>query len=748
MKYGYKDMWHWAELLNRFARSSGNTIGIIQASVDWNVAWPGAETVFPLDSLQAATEDEYFPGPDYNTVRDTINLETLELQRTVDALPYLLGQLNIPVDAVGKIHRRDKSPVGPGIPAVQSEQQVSGLAIVSAEPSHTGRDGVPPPPGDCWGGALSDDPLHCYVLEQAQSEGIIDVDAVYWKGPEYVFRGFLRLGGELRFYLKRTDPVGEDVLRYIERTAQVEVLRSGGYECVLQSDGCETGVFWKPGHRRRYILPVTEGTQEIVLIPGGAEARRTEPGWASYTQMWPATGRATGDDGEDEPVGFDMSDVDTTNFDYTQEVCRTHSCDMAMRYSSLDIAGWHYIGDKAWIQVKVHPGEDEEVRVASVREELYRIKGRGRELVIIPVRYSYKELWHWNELLDRFALSAGNTIGIVRSEIYTNHYVDYDGSVYKHDSLVERVPSDRSTLRETLHLWTLDFQRTMDSLPQLLGQLHIPVDAVGVVAQFVQLPPNALVRKLVLAHSPAESQTASLTPGGLAQGGTVPPPPGDCWGGALSDDPLHCYALEKAQREGLIEVEGVYDAFGELRIFLNFLTGPTVPDLELQRRYEELDDTLTSNGREFATRFPERVTYNLPIAVCRTLDLECALDRTFETELLVPWDSPYISIVLHPGDADARRKIPGWASWRQIWPATESGPSGTSDGFDISDVDVTTLPAETEMECSKHYGDFACRWAKVVFPGFGIAGSHRVEKDYYIQVKAAPGEAGPFQSLR
>ena len=64
-----------------------------------------------------------------------------------------------------------------------------------------------------------------------------------------------------------------------------------------------------------------------------------------------------------------------------------------------------------------------------------------------------------------------------------------------------------------------------------------------------------------------------------SQANTVPPPPGDCWGGALSDDPLHCYALEEAQRDGIIEVEGVYDASGELHIFFNYRTGPPVSAL-------------------------------------------------------------------------------------------------------------------------------------------------------------------------
>ena len=34
-------------------------------------------------------------------------------------------------------------------------------------------------------------------------------------------------------------------------------------------------------------------------------------------------------------------------------------------------------------------------------------------------------------------------------------------------------------------------------------------------------------------------------------------PPDDCWGGALSADPLHSYVIDQAHREGVIEVEGV-----------------------------------------------------------------------------------------------------------------------------------------------------------------------------------------------
>ena len=35
-------------------------------------------------------------------------------------------------------------------------------------------------------------------------------------------------------------------------------------------------------------------------------------------------------------------------------------------------------------------------------------------------------------------------------------------------------------------------------------------------------------------------------------------PPDDCWGGTLSAGPLHCL-IDEAHREGVIEVEGLYN---------------------------------------------------------------------------------------------------------------------------------------------------------------------------------------------
>ena len=48
--------------------------------------------------------------------------------------------------------------------------------------------GPEPPLEDCFGGALSFEPLHCYVLEQAHDEGVIGIEAIYDTGTSlYVF---------------------------------------------------------------------------------------------------------------------------------------------------------------------------------------------------------------------------------------------------------------------------------------------------------------------------------------------------------------------------------------------------------------------------------------------------------------------------------------------------------------------------------------------------------------------------------
>ena len=51
------------------------------------------------------------------------------------------------------------------------------------------------------------DPLHCYVVDQAHSAGVIDVEAMY------------EAGGVLYIYLTQTDPVGNGVGAFFKEQA-------------------------------------------------------------------------------------------------------------------------------------------------------------------------------------------------------------------------------------------------------------------------------------------------------------------------------------------------------------------------------------------------------------------------------------------------------------------------------------------------------------------------------------------------
>ena len=80
----------------------------------------GARVVYPLQELQEAGRTP--GGRRADERRTTIQVFTLELQRTVDALPVLLPLLGIPVDAVGVVVQSDERPEGRYVvPATNTE---------------------------------------------------------------------------------------------------------------------------------------------------------------------------------------------------------------------------------------------------------------------------------------------------------------------------------------------------------------------------------------------------------------------------------------------------------------------------------------------------------------------------------------------------------------------------------------------------------------------------------------------------
>ena len=231
------------------------------------------------------------------------------------------------------------------------------------------------------------------------------------------------------------------------------------------------------------FYPWSSGYDNIYLAPGGATARQSRPGWASWRQVWPTTAA-----GSSAASGsFDVSGVDVITFPDVE--CagpyNTNSCDMWSRHPELAIAGWHGYS-KAYVQIKAPTAEEGNIETAK-RSLLRRYKhNSGDWLEIIAVKYDYQELWRWQLILNRFALSPGNTIGITGAVVSEN--VDlYESAVFLND-LTEAAADSYSDYRETIHVWALDAQPVANALPTLLPLLGIPVDAVGVVGQFSSVP--------------------------------------------------------------------------------------------------------------------------------------------------------------------------------------------------------------------------------------------------------------------
>ena len=324
-----------------------------------------------------------------------------------------------------------------------------------------------PPLGDCFGGALSQDPPHCYALEQAHRQGVIDVEKVY------------DANRILYLSLRRDEPLEDDVEQFLKARFYEfydrwpdDVPMNPKYdlcttkfdyrECYLDKTGW-TGISVPRGIR---VLPKSMVYKDIRFHTGGESARRLEPGWASWRQVWPVDAvtklEPSGpSDTSGTPTTFDVSDVDTTNFpNYgCPEVFTTSNLCSRDRDVALAVSGLHW-GGNMYVQYKNPPEDEAELYAikeaitlchaqgegiceytASVTEkrivdgvealvdrtvEVTAYKsGDGGEIVIIPVKYGPVEMAQWAEILDRFALSRGNTIGITGAELDSNGRLSY-----------------------------------------------------------------------------------------------------------------------------------------------------------------------------------------------------------------------------------------------------------------------------------------------------------------------------------
>ena len=362
--------------------------------------------------------------------------------------------------------------------------------------------------GNCFAGALSQDPIHCQVLTSAHDEGVLDIKAMY--------------EGASVLYIFINNPVSEwgAIEDYIFKKSKQAVAQNPVPYCYEDgSDWCNGGtlelLFVTGGPQHGTLLPGSGQYADLRMIPGGEEALTEQPGWASFELLWPRRDAildsiqgAARDDSSSSGGRFDLSDVDLVVSGEPDCNARVagggyHSgCSLSHFYPALGIAGqWRtgpYPGNTDFFQVKAEPGRERE-RIEAVKAAFARhrpdiepgVNWPKREF--IPVKYSYLELWRWAVLLDRFAQSRSNDIGVKHARVWANtgtgshqsHYLPAAGLAPAKD---RHITENLAKVRTTIEIWSFDPQKTIRALPQLLSQLGIPEDAVGVVVDGNEIP--------------------------------------------------------------------------------------------------------------------------------------------------------------------------------------------------------------------------------------------------------------------
>ena len=216
------------------------------------------------------------------------------------------------------------------------------------------------------------------------------------------------------------------------------------------------------------------------------------PGWASWSQVWPAGGRSAR-----ASSGFDVSDVDITNVpdpDCSRDFpgILLPSCRVWESRRETGVAGLHFNREvettTMYFQVK-SPLPVNEVRLKNLRREVSRGSNpKRRPVEIIPVRYDFGQLWRWSVILNRFSVSPGNTVGIVRAKVDLNYAMYEDSRDVWMNGAEPSALSGYSDVRNILHVYVLDTDAAVAAFPELLPQLGIPTDAVGLVVPVRMVP--------------------------------------------------------------------------------------------------------------------------------------------------------------------------------------------------------------------------------------------------------------------
>ena len=239
-------------------------------------------------------------------------------------------------------------------------------------------------------------------------------------------------------------------------------------------------------------------------------------------------------------------------------------------------------------------------------------------------------------------------------------------------------------------------------------------------------------------------------------------PPGDCWQGALSHDPQHCLVLEALQREGTVEVDGIFRApEGGILVYLSKpkpeeearLIG--IGDHRTKRIEKATSDLLKAKLAELVAQSPDSFNYEHraihvcvfrdendryePDAVVPYADADEAVKAKYRECLAnsPPWATQWMSlglagygdVVLVLAEAETHKQVTGWASWTTLWPL-ESGlvreAVDYTGPFDVSELDTENIPAPCEVRPTFHF----CMW-KELFPHLDIVSVERDGHGWY-----------------
>ena len=211
--------------------------------------------------------------------------------------------------------------------------------------------------------------------------------------------------------------------------------------------------------------------------------------------MWPAVAESTErDQGSGITTRSDWSQLDLSDVDLTNlppvDCFRTvpnmsdlerNACDWWERHPDLGIAGLASDGGlKLYVQIKATT--DQEAKVAAAKAAIVAAYSDETEdtVVVVPVNYDFADLWRYREIIARFQHSDANTTGI-QYPAYVTSYWPSTVAVYPVAGIQPITDGDLAQVRATIKISALKLDETLAALPQLLPQLGIPVDAIGVV---------------------------------------------------------------------------------------------------------------------------------------------------------------------------------------------------------------------------------------------------------------------------